>query len=76
MKKRDRLIAALLLTAMGLFPACDIFEECSTCKLITEAADGSKTETTPLPFCGEDLREKEDQLPVTVGGVTTYWECN
>lgn len=74
MKKRTILFAVLFLVFSGLFPACDIFEECGACKLITEDSNG-KTEGTALPFCGDALTEKQNQLPVTVGDITTYWEC-
>ena len=75
MKKRNILIATALVVTMGVFPACDVIEECGTCELVTEDADGNKTFGTPLPFCGDDLKDKEDALPVTINGVTTYWNC-
>ena len=75
MKKRNLLIAVVTVFALGLLPACEILEDCGTCKLITEDADGNITEGTPIPFCGEALEEKQNDLPVTVGGITTYWEC-
>ncbi len=75
MKKRNILIAATLVVAMGVFPACDVIEECGTCELVTEDAGGNKTYGTPLPFCGDDLKDKEDALPVTINDVTTYWNC-
>lgn len=75
MRKKIILIGAVTLFTLGLLTSCDLIEECGTCELITEAADGSITQGTPLPFCGDQLKEKEDQAPVTVGGVTTYWNC-
>jgi hypothetical protein len=75
MKKRNILIGTVVLFALGFLHACDLIEECGTCQLVTEQADGTKTTGTPLPFCGDDLKDKETQSPVTVGGVTTYWEC-
>lgn len=75
MKKRNNWIAALLLVALGAIPACNLIEECGTCELVTEQADGTTSYGTPLPFCGDDLKEKEDASPVTIGGVTTYWNC-
>lgn len=61
--------------AIGVLPACDLVEECGTCELVTEDAVGNKTYGTPLPFCGDDLAEKEDASPVTINEVTTYWNC-
>lgn len=75
MKKRNLIIGALVVFTLGLLPACDILEECGTCKLITEDGNGGITEGTPLPLCGDALKERQEQLPVTVGNTTTYWEC-
>jgi len=81
MKKRNNWIAALLLLALGAIPACNLIEECGTCELVTEDADGNIiSQSTPLPFCGDDLKDKEDQLPVvllegTPDETTTYWNC-
>ena len=76
MKKRNILISIVIVAAMAVIPACDVIEECGTCELITEYDDDRPTEYgTPLPFCGDDLKDKEDALPVTINGVTTYWNC-
>ena len=74
MRKRKIQIGAVALFALGLLTSCDLIEECGTCELVTESG-GSVTKGTPLPQCGEDLKDKEDSSPVTVGGVTTYWNC-
>jgi hypothetical protein len=74
MRKRIIHIGAVALFALGLLTSCDLIEECGNCELVTES-NGSVTKGTPLPSCGELLKEKEDQSPVTVGGVTTYWNC-
>jgi hypothetical protein len=77
MKKRNLLMTAVVLLAMGILPACNIIEECGTCELVTEYSNGTPTEYgTPLPFCGDALSEKQDASPVTISGVTTYWSCD
>ena len=76
MKKRNLLIAVVVVFAIGLFPACDLIEECGKCIFVTDDGSGNVTEGTPVPLCGEALKEREDQLPITVGSTTTYWECN
>ena len=76
MRKRNLLIVVMVVFALGLLPACEILEDCGSCTLITEDADGNVTEGTPLPFCGDAYKEKQDEPPVTVGGITTYWDCN
>lgn len=75
MKRRNILIASVLVLALTIIPACDLVEECGTCELVTEDDQGNKTYGTPLPFCGDDLKEKEDTPPVTINGITTYWNC-
>ncbi len=75
MKKRNLLIPALFIFAMGMLPACELLEECGTCELVTVDADDIKSFGTPLPFCGDALIEKQESSPVTVGGITTYWDC-
>ena len=75
MKKRSLVITSVVVMALGILPACDLIEECGTCELVTEDADGNKTFGTPLPFCGDDLTEKENESPVTINGITTYWNC-
>ncbi len=75
MRKRIIHIGAVALFALGLLTSCDLIEECGTCEVVTEV-NGSVTDTgPPLPYCGDDLKDKEDQSPVTLNGVTTYWEC-
>jgi hypothetical protein len=75
-RKRTLLIAAMVCLVVGLMPACELLEECGTCELVTVNADGTKTYGTPLPYCGDALKEKQNAPPVTAGGVTTYWECD
>jgi hypothetical protein len=76
MKKKSILIAGLFLLAMSMVPSCDLIEECGTCSLITEENGQVVDEGAALPFCGDDLKERKNSSPVTVAGVTTYWECN
>jgi hypothetical protein len=75
MRRRNLLITAVVISLMGLLPACDLLEECGTCELVTIQADGTTTRGTPLPYCGDALAEKKNSSPVIVGGVTTYWDC-
>jgi len=75
MKKRNLLLSFIFVSVMGLLPACELLEECGTCELVTENADGTVDYGTPLPYCGETLSEKKNSSPVTVGSVTTYWNC-
>jgi hypothetical protein len=74
-KNRFLTVGAVVILASGLLGACEVFEECGTCEMVTIDADGNETRTTPLPYCGDQLAERKDSQPVTVGGITTYWEC-
>jgi hypothetical protein len=74
MKKRNLLITAVFVCLVGFLPACELLEECGTCELVTDD-NGTITRSTPLPFCGEALKEKQNSTPQTIGNVTTYWEC-
>lgn len=75
MKKRNISLAAVVFFTMCILPACDLVEECGTCELVTDDGQGNVSYGTPLPFCGDDLKDKEDAPPVTINGVTTYWNC-
>jgi hypothetical protein len=74
MKKKNIVLATLFILALALLTACDLLDECGTCELVTDD-NGQVTYGTPLPVCGDQLKEKQDASPVTVGGVTTYWNC-
>ena len=76
MKRRNIWIAAVLVLALGMLPACDLVDECGTCEFVTEYSDGTPpVYGTPLPFCGDALKEKDDAPPETNGVETTYWNC-
>jgi hypothetical protein len=75
MKKRIMVMAGLVLSLLALAPACDLLEECGTCELVTIDADGNTSYGTPMLYCGDDLKDKQNSSPITVGGVTTYWDC-
>lgn len=75
MKKKSIFIAGLFVLALASIPACDLIEECGTCRLITEENGVVTNEGAALPYCGDDLKEKQNADPVTVAGVTTYWDC-
>ncbi len=66
----------MVVFVLGFLQACDLLEECGTCEFVTEQADGTETIGSPIPSCGEDLADKEEQLPRTDAGVTTYWNCD
>ena len=76
MKKKNIVFAFVFTLAMVLLPACDLLDECASCTLITDYGNGNIDEGTPVPFCGEELKAKRNEPPVTVGGVTTYWDCD
>ncbi len=60
MKKRFILAALIFAGLTGFTASCEILDECGTCELVTIDADDNETRSTPLPFCGEDLKNKKD----------------
>lgn len=75
MKKRNILKAVLFVLILGAPPACDLFEECGTCEMVTVELDGTLTYSTPTIFCAEDLADKKDAGTVVVDGKAVYWIC-
>ena len=76
MKRKNIIMVSIVVAAMGLIPACNLVDECGTCEYVTEYSDGRDTEYgTPLPFCGDDLKDKENAPPVVIGPATSYWNC-
>ena len=75
MKKRIILSALIFAGLTCLTVSCEILDECGTCELVTIDANDNETRSTPLPYCGEELKNRQDSNPETIGGVTTYWEC-
>jgi hypothetical protein len=73
--KRVILIAFIFAGLSGLMASCEILDECGTCEMVTIDVNNNESRSTPLPFCGEELKSKKDSSPETIGGVTTYWEC-
>ena len=73
MKKRFLLFPALFFLFIAVLPGCDI---CGSCVYVTIDADGTETRSAPQPFCGDELIEKMNDVPETVDGVTTYWDCS
>lgn len=75
MKKRALFIVLIFAAIAVVTGACELLEECGTCELVTIDADDNESRSTPLPYCGEDLKSRKDSSPETVGDITTYWEC-
>jgi len=74
-KKKNLVAAGMVLFLTAVVPACDILEDCGQCELVTIDAEGNTSRSTPMLYCGDDLEEKLNSSPVTVNGVTTYWDC-
>ena len=74
MKKFLRRLSVFIL--IGAFiPSCNLLEDCKTCKMVTDNG-GNITKGTGIATCGDELDERLAEEPVTLNGVTTYWECN
>jgi len=75
MKKRVILSALIFAGLTFLTVSCEILDECGTCEMVTIDANGNETRSTPLPFCGDELKDKKDSPREEIGDVVTYWEC-
>jgi len=60
----------------SLLTACGTDNDCKSCSKVTYQ-DGNEIDRTPgVPYCGDELADKESTPPVTIGDRTTMWECN
>jgi predicted small secreted protein len=77
MMKRNTLISIFVITLIAsLVTACGADNDCKSCSKVSYQ-DGHEISRTPgVPYCGDELAEKENTPPVTILGVTTVWECN
>ena len=67
-------IAVAFVLAGFAFNSCE--EDCAMCREVTYDADNNiVSEGTPKEFCDTKMDEIESQEPVTIGGLTTKWEC-
>ncbi len=76
MMKRNTLISFFVLMLIAtLLTACGGLEDCKSCSKVTYNDDGEISRTPGVPYCGDELAEKESASPVEVLGITTVWEC-
>lgn len=72
MKKLLRRISVFIVLA-AIIPSCELLEECKSCTLVTESSSGTYNGSSAT-YCGTELAEKEAEY-VTIGGTTTYYDC-
>jgi hypothetical protein len=75
MKRTTLLSFFVLMLIASLVTACGAIDDCKSCSKVTYNDDGEIGRTPGVPYCGDELAEKESTAPVTVLGVTTAWEC-
>ena len=76
MKRNTLRTITVSLFIASFMTACGTLDDCKSCSKVTYQ-DGQEIARTPaVPYCDEELAEKESTPPVTVLGVTTVWECN
>lgn len=67
----------IIVFAAFTLPSCEFLDECGTCVQYTVDEDGNiVNQSAALPFCGDDLTERQNSSSTTIGGLTSYWECN
>ena len=75
MKRNSLLTIATALLLSILMTSCGM-DDCKSCSKVTYQ-DGAEISRTPgVPYCNDELAEKENMPPVTTLGITTVWECN
>jgi hypothetical protein len=75
MKRIARLLLSFFILAWTV-NGCGLLEDCETCSLVT-TENGVETNRTPgVIYCDDELQEKKNASPVTIGNITTYWDCN
>jgi hypothetical protein len=75
---KKSILKALAISAIIAFTvsSCELLGDCKTCSKVT-TVDGVETNrTVGILYCGDELAEKENSSPVTIGSTTTYWDCN
>jgi hypothetical protein len=76
MMKRKLLFAAGFLFVAWAATSCEALSDCKFCKTVaTDSSDGSVNEGSETEYCGAALIAIEAKSPVTVGHVTTTWQC-
>ncbi len=74
-----RITLIILFVAVGGFflTSCTEEETCKQCKIVkTNNSTQVSTVVSTEEKCGDDLKNTENEAPVTVGQETTKWECN
>jgi len=75
MKKRILRFVVTSLFIITLVPACDLFENCGTCELVTYLNKTEVSRTAPVPYCGEEYDNKKNDPGTYVGDNWVIWEC-
>jgi hypothetical protein len=74
-----KLVFILLFVASGVFliSSCTEEETCKQCKIVkTNNTTGAVTEDPAEEKCGDDLKNTENEAPVTIDQETSKWVCN
>ncbi len=75
MKRKIKYAAAFLFLVWAA-TACEALEKCKFCReVMTDSTTGDVTYGNETEYCGADLLAKEAAPPITVGPLTTTWEC-
>jgi len=74
--KRKLLFGATFLFLAWAATSCEALSECKFCKTVSrDSSTGDVNEGFETEYCGAALIAIEAKDPVTVGTVTTTWEC-
>ena len=60
-----------------IMTACEMLEDCKTCAVVTYESGVEVSRGPGILTCGDELEEKENASPVSIGGNrTTDYDCS
>jgi len=66
----------IILLTFFIFALISCQKDCKDCKSVTTDQNGNVIqEGTAKEYCDQDLEQKENEPPVTIGDQTTKWVC-
>ena len=76
MKKNIAKALAISMVFAFSVSSCELLGDCKTCSKVTTVSGVETNRTVGILYCSDELADKENESPVTVGSTTTYWDCN
>jgi len=75
MKKKILFWLSAISISILILSACSNDSDCSRCRELTKKNGQTIKTGDAIEYCGNELIEKENELPVTIGDETTSYSC-